>query len=316
MFIRAVVEKEYKDWDSLIDCVWHHRSLCLECKGGKGAIKPFSIKITYTSRPARRESSSKKDSKKAPDAGLKGKDGDAPVKEHELLRQLEKCHMCAACGRPCYILSNGDHHQYTVQEMLTWVFLLSRHQAVLERPLEELKLEDVPMHQKKKAATMAATPAPPAVDLSMQMMNMMGTFMASLAGNMAMGQVPNQLPMTPACQPLAAVPNTVPITPTPPTPAAGAPSTATTAPAGEEALYNPDLETWMCGLDDHTVHGSLKLNYNQHTPALRAEGILQLSDLYNLCDVENNVIVLHDLSGGSLNYGTAKRLLVYVEEDY
>ena len=192
----------------------------------------------------------------------------------------------------------------------------SRHQAVLERPPEELKLEDVPARQKKKVAAVSATPAPLALDPSVQMMNMMGSFMASLAGNMAMGQVPNQLPMTPAHQPLAAVLDTVPITPTPPTPAAGAPSTAPTAPAGEEALYNPDLETWMCGLDDHGVRGSLKLNYNQHTPALLAEGILQLSDLYNLRDVENNVMVLRDLLGGSLNYGTAKRLLVYAEEDY
>ena len=187
----------------------------------------------------------------------------------------------------------------------------SRHQAVLERPPEELKLEDVPAHQKKKNAAMSATPAPLALDLSIQMMNMMGSFMASLASNMAMGQVPNQLPMTPACQPLAAVLNTVPITPTPPTPAAGAPSTAPTAPASEEALYNPDLKTWMCGLNDHGVHGSLKLNSNQHTPALPAEGILQLSDLYNLCDVENNVMVLHDLLCCSLNYGTAKCLLAY-----
>ena len=125
----------------------------------------------------------------------------------------------------------------------------------------------------EESCSRVRTPAPLALDPSIQMMNMMGSFMASLAGNMAMGQVPNQLPMTPTHQPLAAVLDTVPITPTPPTPAAGAPSTAPTAPAGEEALYNPDLKTWICGLDDHGACGLLKLNYNQHTPALCAEGI-------------------------------------------
>lgn len=52
--------EDQEDWDSLIDCVRQHRSLCLERKGGKGAIKPYSVKIIDTSEPGGKETSSKK----------------------------------------------------------------------------------------------------------------------------------------------------------------------------------------------------------------------------------------------------------------
>ena len=52
--------EDQEDWDSLVDCVRHHRSLCLERKGGKGVIKPFSVKIIDTSESGGKESSSKR----------------------------------------------------------------------------------------------------------------------------------------------------------------------------------------------------------------------------------------------------------------
>ena len=52
--------EDQEHWDSLIDCVQHHRSLCLEHKGEKGVIKPCSVKIIDTSESCGKESSSKK----------------------------------------------------------------------------------------------------------------------------------------------------------------------------------------------------------------------------------------------------------------
>ena len=45
-------------------------------------------------------------------------------KEHELLHKLEKHHMCSACNKPCCVLSNGEHYVYSIQDLLTWAFLL------------------------------------------------------------------------------------------------------------------------------------------------------------------------------------------------
>ena len=55
---KLLEDQEY--WDSLVDCVRHHCSLCLEHKGRKGVIKPFSIKIIDTSKSGGKELSSKK----------------------------------------------------------------------------------------------------------------------------------------------------------------------------------------------------------------------------------------------------------------
>ncbi|KAG6864802.1 hypothetical protein C0993_008526 [Termitomyces sp. T159_Od127] len=105
-----------------------------------GQVKPFFISIIDMSAESNGKEAKKIISKKAlTDAST----SEPPSKEHDLLLKLEAKHMCASCQKPCYVLSSGDHHVFTMQELSTWAFLMSHHKAVIDRPPEELKLEDI-----------------------------------------------------------------------------------------------------------------------------------------------------------------------------
>jgi hypothetical protein len=128
------------DWKKLLVDVEEYRSACIaKCKG-KGVVKPFVIVLVDMSGPDGKSDPKKvrvlsimpykflnphcicQTSKKAAvDVSSTEVSGQ---KEHELLREIEKKHMCAACNKPCYVLSNGEHRIYSMHDLSTWAFLL------------------------------------------------------------------------------------------------------------------------------------------------------------------------------------------------
>ena len=139
--------EDNKDWETLLDDIDKYRVACMTKGTGKGTqkeagiVKAFVIKIVDIS--VSDEKVSKKVScislisstdcfeilwqtqgaKKAASESTQPASNSVQT-EADLLRSLEKQHMCAACNRPCYVLSNGDHHPYSMQELSTWAYLL------------------------------------------------------------------------------------------------------------------------------------------------------------------------------------------------
>ena len=44
--------------------------------------------------------------------------------EQDLMVQIEEHHKCQEHGRACFVQSNGDHYQYTIEDITIWASLL------------------------------------------------------------------------------------------------------------------------------------------------------------------------------------------------
>jgi hypothetical protein len=127
-----------EDYKSLMADITEYRKDCLKKKGGK--VKPFSISLTDTSntptdgRKVRAEvvirtevfiyhtaqSTSKKKATQ-PAAPLEASE----QREHELMAAIEKYHACQEhMGKACYVLTSGEHYQYTNNDLVIWATLI------------------------------------------------------------------------------------------------------------------------------------------------------------------------------------------------
>ncbi|KAF8067599.1 hypothetical protein FPV67DRAFT_1669489 [Lyophyllum atratum] len=290
------------DWETLLNDVAEYRVTKGKTKQA-GQIKPFFITIVDMSGSDEKES--KKMTSKKTTASETDKSGSVTSpKEYELLLQLEKEHMCASCNKPCYILRNGDHHVYTMQELSTWAFLMSRHKAVIGIPPGELKLEDAEVKPRgsKKAPT---TPAPSDTTMPSQFMQTLQAQQMQTQHMLMLGMLarsPDQLLQLPG---FGQLPFAAPIPPPSPSPLAKRPAEV------DMTAENIDIEIWLAQLDAHPVRGKRNLNYSQFADPFLSNGIYELSDITTL-----SVEQLIQLGGDELNFGIANRLVNYAKEDF
>ncbi|KAJ7488700.1 hypothetical protein B0H11DRAFT_2405735 [Mycena galericulata] len=71
------------------------------------------------------------------------------LKEHEVMKKIEKKHYCQECKAACFVLDNGDHHILSHTELATWALLASRHEAIIDEPPKDLGLNANHARQKK-----------------------------------------------------------------------------------------------------------------------------------------------------------------------
>ncbi|KAF9457725.1 hypothetical protein BDZ94DRAFT_1338123 [Collybia nuda] len=297
-------------WETLLNDVDEYISSSKAKKGGKGTVKPFSIAIVDTSGPDPKETRKKVSKNKAAEPEIIMPPGE--LSDHELLRKLEKRHHCANCDKPCIVLQTGDHYTLTHADTATWVTLLIRslnfykwHQATIDHPPDNLKLDITRQHSAKKAIQATAvkneSATPPWME---QMMMIMGA--SAIHTSQALCLVTGgsaEVPITPGPpHHVASAP------PTPCTPSPALPKRSADSDLSVEIDDSPELSTWLLELDTDPVRGKLNVNYQQYADALQCAGLLELADLADLA-----VDKLQELGG--MPFGTAKRVLKFAAMD-
>ncbi|KAJ7257020.1 hypothetical protein C8J57DRAFT_1649150 [Mycena rebaudengoi] len=273
-------------YERMMEDIDEYRDACRQKNRGKGTVKPFVIRIMDTSEVvdgrASKNSTKKKDAQ--PAAPLENTD----IQEHKLMAELEKKHACQShTGKACYVLSSGEHYQYTSADLAIWATLMRRNMATIDKVPDQLKLEDKFDQQRKvKKNAAAANNAFNGNPMWSQMQMPPWMYMPPWM----MAQPPSQASGGPSQAP-AAVTITEP-SPSPP----------------RKRKY-PAIMEWLQGLDEDEDRGEDNLNYQQFAGTLNDVGIIRLDDLLEVDTVDK----LQQLTG--MNWGTAKQLMKFAEED-
>ncbi|KAJ6503538.1 hypothetical protein C8R45DRAFT_1091311 [Mycena sanguinolenta] len=252
--------EDEEGWEKLIKDVESYIKDCKAKNKGKGVVKPFTITLVDTSGGDPKETAGKK-SKISEAVGQP--EGTPALKEHELFQKLEQKHFCQECKKPCVILDGGDHHILTHTELATWALFLSRHQATMNEPPAELKLEFTPTRQRKAKAAVVASANTGSSKPPMWVQHLMPVVGALFGGN----RIANQAVMPAPAYPLP-----------PPAPLA----MPDHLPAGNKRGVDsqcPEVETWLAELDSDPIRGRIKLNYSQYGACLIKNGLYELSDV-------------------------------------
>ncbi|KAJ7133662.1 hypothetical protein C8R43DRAFT_956508 [Mycena crocata] len=283
-----------EDYEAMMEDIGAFRTTCLNSKAGK--VKPFSIILEDTSGSVddskgskvgllRLKSSKKKDPKPAAplDAGEQ--------QEHKLMLDIEKRHACQDhTGKACYVTSSGEHYQFTNNDLVIWATLMRHNLATLDKVPDQLKIEDkIDGQRKAKKGLHSAN-------------NGFGFNGANNSFTFMNGGWP---PMQPWMMPLWMMGPP----PTSAAPAANPPALAETPSPPRKHKY-PAINDWLQALDSDENRAEDSPDFYQgFGGALIDNGIVQLDDL---CEVES-VEKLQVLGG--MNYGTAKRVMKYAQED-
>ncbi|KAF8170529.1 hypothetical protein K438DRAFT_1773761 [Mycena galopus ATCC 62051] len=110
-------------WDVLVANVRQQIKGAQSKNRGKGEVQPFSILIVDMSdelSKTKRKRGTKKSKKDTEDLQ---EVAHPALKEHELLKKIEKDHYCQACKTACVVLGGDEHHILTHTELATWAML-------------------------------------------------------------------------------------------------------------------------------------------------------------------------------------------------
>ncbi|KAF8205729.1 hypothetical protein K438DRAFT_1932023 [Mycena galopus ATCC 62051] len=268
-----------EDYERMMEDIAAYRKTCLRSKAGK--IKPFSISLSDTSctpTDGRTKTTSKKKGPQ-PAALLEASE----KREHELMADIEKHHACQDhTGKACYVLSSGDHHHYTNNDLVIWATLIRRDLALVDKVPDQLKIEDKFSKQKKAKNAVMQT----------QMNSSYGPMWPQMPPAPWMYGMPWMMPQG-SSGPFPA-----------PVPAAAS------SPSPTRKHKYPAIKAWLQDLDNNEDRGVDGQNYEQYADVFAAIGIIRLDDLLDVESLEK----LQDLT--HMNWGTAKRIIKFAKEDH
>ncbi|KAJ3755590.1 hypothetical protein EV360DRAFT_85775 [Lentinula raphanica] len=248
----------------------------------------------------------------------------ASMSDAALLVSLRAETRCSACQAPCYVLSSGDHYQYTDRDLNLWVDLASKHKAVIDKnnpPAEILRTLGENLSRQNRRTTSTAVPmtpapvqyipapAPPsaAPDITTRMQEMV----------MVMGTVaPLMQTMMQSLNPQNSSSNTSHASNSSKRPRSDSSVAPTSSPAGSPQKSkaassnkkNLELCDWLPQIDMDPERSKRGGNYGQYTDVLRERGLFDVEDLSGLKEE-----TLSQLTG--MEYGYAQRLIRWAKED-
>ncbi|KAJ7474620.1 hypothetical protein B0H11DRAFT_2429026 [Mycena galericulata] len=203
------------------------------------------------------------------------------LKEHEVMKKIEKKHYCQECKTACFVLDNGDHHILSHTELATWALLaVERHEAIIDEPPKDLGI-NANHGQQKKARNHRAKADENSNDAPPVWVQNLMPVLGALLGR---GPAPVAAPAPATPDPRTTLPNPNP-----------SPLSLPSKRAAEDipsAEICPDITDWLARLDCDPVRS-------------------RLTDL-----VKVSADKLLELSGAwGLTWGVANRLVTYAKED-
>ncbi|KAJ3728927.1 hypothetical protein C8R42DRAFT_655357 [Lentinula raphanica] len=308
-----------QDWINLIQGVEGY----LDSRTARQQKQSWSITIldkTPVDKAPVKDSS--KLTKNSSSAAAAGSEQVVSMSDAALLVSLRKETRCSACQAPCYVLSSGDHYQYTDGDLNMWVDLASKHKAVIDKnnpPVEILKNlgENLSRQNRRTTSTVAPmtpapiqyipAPAPAAPDIAARMQEVV----------MVMGTVaPLMQTMMQSLNPQNSSSNTSHASNSSKRPRSDSSVAPTSSPAGSPQKSkaassnkkNLELCDWLPQIDMDPERSKRGGNYRQYTDILQERGLFDMEDLSGLKEE-----TLSQLTG--MEYGYAQRLIRWAKED-
>ncbi|KAJ3717518.1 hypothetical protein C8R42DRAFT_677359 [Lentinula raphanica] len=281
-----------QDWINLIQGVEGY----LDSRTARQQKQSWSITIldkTPVDKAPVKDSS--KLTKNSSSAAAAGSEQVVSMSDAALLVSLWKETRCSACQAPCYVLSSGDHYQYTDGDLNMWVDLANRRTTSTVAPMTPAPIQYIP------------APAPAAPDIAARMQEvvmvmgavapLMQTMMQSLnpqnsSSNTSHASNSSKRPRSDS----SVAPTSSP---------AGSPQKSKAAPSNKKNL---ELCDWLPQIDMDPERSKRGGNYRQYTDILQERGLFDMEDLSGLKEE-----TLSQLTG--MEYGYAQRLIRWAKED-